>query len=176
MSLQYKFRQARRYIDGLSGDDARRLKAICGEIQAAETDLRDGARNLLHRCTHGCEGLCCRNLDMDAVISQTDFVYLLTLAGELGDAMATCMKKEQQALSAAVFTFDCIFLKNGRGPCLFPENVRPSTCLITFCDDHAVVKKEIAQVKRRFFKLSAYIHLGQKFPFRQLLFSQNGPK
>lgn len=169
MSLQYNFRQARRFIDGLSSEDLQKLKAICEEIQSAEDDLRVGAKYLLQRCAGGCEGLCCRNLDLDAVIGKTDFVYLLTLADNLQDSMANCLRKEKKALAAALFTFDCIFLKDGRGPCLFPMNVRPATCLITFCDDHTAVKKEIARVKRKFFKLSAFILLGKRFPFRSLL-------
>ena len=168
MSLQYKFRQATRFVDGLSPDDYGILKNICIEIQGTENRLRKRAEDLLQRCYSACEGLCCRNLDLDAVISKEDFVYLLTNAGELRDTIAACLQNEP-----AFFTFDCVFLKNGIGPCIFPPDVRPLTCLVTFCDDETSVKKEITQVKKKFLKLYWFIFFQRIPPVRKLFFGSN---
>ncbi len=168
MSLQYKFRQATRFVDGLSPDDYGILKNICIEIQGTENRLRKRAEDLLQRCYSACEGLCCRNLDLDAVISKEDFVYLLTNAGELRDTIAACLQNEP-----AFFTFDCVFLKNGIGPCIFPPDVRPLTCLVTFCDDETSVKKEITQVKKKFLKLYWFIFFRRIRALKKIFFGYN---
>jgi len=168
MNLQYKFKQATRFINDLCPEEYSALKNICKEIQGAENKLRINAEDLLQRCYTACEGLCCRNLDLDAVISKEDFVYLLTNASELRDTIAACLQNE-----VAFFTFDCIFLKNGIGPCIFPPDVRPLTCLVTFCGDETSVKKEITQVKKKFLKLYWFIIFRRIPPVRRLFFGAN---
>jgi len=165
MSLQYKFKQATRLINDLCPEEHSSLKNICGQIQRAENELRVSAGDLLQRCYTVCEGLCCRNLDLDAVISREDFVYLLTAAGELRNIIAACLQNE-----VPFFTFDCIFLKNGTGPCIFPPDVRPLTCLTTFCDDETSVKKEITQVKKKFLKLHVFIIFRRIRPVKKIFF------
>ena len=58
-----------------------------------------------------------------------------------------------------MYSADCIFLQNGTGPCMFPEGVRPEVCVTTFCGNHRYVRKEISRLKRKFFKLDAFIRL-----------------
>jgi hypothetical protein len=60
------------------------------------------------------------------------------MAGALDDQMAACLKKEP-----ALYISDCIFLKNGTGPCIFPHSVMPEMCITTFCFDETPAKKEI---------------------------------
>ena len=168
MNLQYKFKQATRFINDLCPAEHSTLENICKEIQGAENKLRISAEELLQRCYTACEGLCCRNLDLDAVISKEDFVYLLTNAGELRDTIAACLQNE-----VAFFTFDCIFLENGSGPCLFPPDVRPLTCLVTFCDDETSVKKEIAQVKKKFLKLYWFIFFRRIRAVKKIFFGSS---
>ena len=164
MSLQYKFKQATRFINDLCPEEHSSLNSICREIRKVENNLRISADDLLQRCYTVCEGLCCRNLDLDAVISKEDFVYLLTAAGQPRNIIAACLQNE-----VPFFTFDCIFLKNGIGPCIFPPDVRPSTCLTTFCDDETSVKKEIAQVRKKFLKLHWFIIFRRIRPVKKFL-------
>jgi hypothetical protein len=162
MSLNYQFRQAQKIIRGLSSEDSKSLQKICREIQAAEKKLQEKSKNLMTRCIKKCGGICCKNVQSDLIISHWDFVFILTLKPSLENDLLKYLEKEQP-----FFTSDCIFLKNGAGPCIFPDDTRPEVCIVTFCDDTSPVKKEIVSVKRKFFKLTWFVLLRkiQKYIF-----------
>jgi hypothetical protein len=154
MSLNYQFRQALKIIRELNSQDTKSLQKICREIQAAEIKLQEKSKDLMTRCIKRCGGICCKNVQLDLIISHWDFVFILALKPSLVNDMLTCLEKEQP-----FFSSDCIFLKEGVGPCLFPDNTRPEICIVTFCDDTSPIKKEIVSVKRKFFKLTWFIIL-----------------
>jgi hypothetical protein len=152
MSLGYYFRKAARTIDGLTPSDMADLKRHCREIQEAEEKLLTAGRSAFKRCYTGCGGLCCRNVAIDEIIGFPDFIYILTLAGHLRENMTICLEKENR-----IFTSDCIFLLNGKGPCIFPPAVRPEVCITTFCTNAVSVNTEVRRVKSLFLKLNIYI-------------------
>jgi hypothetical protein len=152
MSLNYQFRQAQKIIRGLRSEDAQSLLNICREIQIAEIKLQEKSKDLMTRCIQKCGGICCKNVQSDLIISHWDFVFILTLKPFLEDAMLKCLENEQP-----FFSSDCIFLQNGAGPCIFPDDARPEVCIVTFCDNTSPVKKEIVSVKRKFFKLTWFV-------------------
>jgi hypothetical protein len=151
MSLNYEFKNAARTLARLSSEDLHALSLICKDIRQAENDLNKKASVLLSRCITSCTGICCRNIRLDEIIGFYDFIYLLTIAGGMKDDMAACLKYE------SFFSSDCIFLKNGTGPCMFPSNARPRMCIISFCFDDSPAKKEIQGVNRQFNTLARFI-------------------
>ena len=152
MAIGYQFRQARRFVENIADEDWEKLTALCRRIQQAESRLLVAAAPLMDICAAQCRGICCRNINLDAIIGSGDFVYILTLRPDLASEMAACLKNEPLLYSA-----DCVFLKNGVGPCVFPDNLKPDVCLTTFCEDTASVTREIRQVKRQFLKLDYFI-------------------
>jgi len=152
MSLGYYFRKAVTTIDGLAPSDLADLYGRCREIKKAEEKLLSAGRSAFRRCYTGCEGLCCRNVAIDEIIGFTDFIYILVLAGHLREDMEICLEKENK-----LFASDCIFLLNGKGPCLFPPAVRPEVCITTFCTNAVPVNREVRHVKFLFLKLNLYI-------------------
>ena len=154
MSLRRQFEHAEKILSTLGGEENEELLKICREIRSAEIELHKKSSNLMRRCIERCTGICCRNLQLDLIISHWDFLYILIVRPDLKREMVECLEKEKPFFSA-----DCIFLKDGVGPCIFPSDARPEVCLVTFCDDTGPVKKEIGKVKRKFFKLSWYADL-----------------
>jgi hypothetical protein len=154
MAIGYDFRQARRFVEEIADDDREKLTALCRSIQRAEARLLEAAAPLMERCAAQCRGICCRNIQMDAVIGRGDLVYILALNPRLAPQMAACLENEPLLYAA-----DCIFLKNGVGPCIFPDTLKPDVCLTTFCEDTAAVAREIRQLKRRFMRLDLFITL-----------------
>ena len=152
MVLRYFFRKAAKTIDWLAPSDLADLCRRCREIQVAEEKLLSAGRSAFLRCYSGCEGLCCRNVEIDAVIGFSDFIYILTLAGHLRESMAICLEHENRFFAA-----DCVFLLTGKGPCIFPPAVRPEVCITTFCTEVEPVKQEIRKVKFLFMKLNLYL-------------------
>ncbi len=118
----------------------------------AEEQLQAAGSSAFLRCYSGCEGLCCRNLEIDAVIGFSDFIYLLTVESQLQESISTCLENENR-----IFAGDCIFLINGKGPCIFPPTSRPEVCITTFCTDIEPLKNEIRCVKSQFMKLNLYL-------------------
>jgi hypothetical protein len=106
----------------------------------------------MDRCIAACQGLCCRNIQLEAIIGVWDLVYILTVAPAYRDRMAACLAKE-----VPLFAADCIFLANGVGPCIFPDTARAEVCLTTFCSSTDAIASEIRQVKRKFYKLGWFI-------------------
>ncbi|MGD9332668.1 MAG: hypothetical protein PVJ53_15245 [Desulfobacterales bacterium] len=154
MGIKADFAEAEQIICRLSKADHRRLRRICQDIQVAETNLLNHAAPAMERCIRSCEGLCCRNIQLEAIIGVWDLVYILTVASECRDEMAACLEKEKPFFAA-----DCIFLENGIGPCLLPSAARAEVCLTTFCSPTDAIAGEIRQVKRKFYQLGWFIAL-----------------
>jgi hypothetical protein len=151
MSVASEFHAAEKFIEGLDSGERERLQVICARIQAAEETLWDHAGPLLEKCMAGCEGLCCRNINLADILAVGDFVYVLTVQPDLRQRAARCLANE------SAFSADCIFLESGRGPCIFTSHARPKVCIITFCFDDSSVKKEIRRVSAGFNKLDRFI-------------------
>lgn len=151
MSLKAKYHLAKRIIQNLEDEDRLFVHNVCLEIREAEKKLQHQAKQLMTTCHEECKGICCRNLFLDAIITEWDFVYILTLQSNMDNTIVSCLEKE-----ILIFTSDCIFLQNGVGPCIFPSHVMPQVCITTFCNDETFVKNEIREVKQKFFKLSCY--------------------
>jgi hypothetical protein len=154
--LTYQFQKAQRILAALPPGDRERVRGICEDIRTAEDGLLAAAGEKMHRCTTICRGLCCRNVQLDAVIGLWDFVYLLALNGAIAEQIAACLLKE-----SPFFSSDCIFLENGVGPCIFPPNVRPEICITAFCTDDTPVKREIDCVKREYLRLIRFVRLSR---------------
>ena len=152
MSLGYYFRKAYKTIGGLSFSDLADLNRRCLEIQAAEDQLLEAGRNAFGRCENGCEGLWCKNVAIDEIIGFADFIYVLTLAEHLRESITLCLERENR-----LFAADCIFLLNGKGPCIFPPAVRPEVCITTFCANVVSVKREVRHVKALLMKLNLFL-------------------
>ncbi len=153
MSLRYYFAKAKRTLDRISPYDRAIIDKQCRSIRLAEEKLQSAGRSAFLRCYSGCEGLCCRNLDLDAVIGFSDFIYLLTVERQIEESISASLENEK-----SFFTANCVFLMVGKGPCLFPETLRPEVCITTFCFDVPPLIKEIRQVKSQFMKLSFYLN------------------
>ena len=151
MSLAYKFRKAERLLKLMEPADRGGLLDICRQIRSAQADLSASAGQQMERCIGRCQGICCRNIELDPIISHWDLVFILTLAPDIRSRIQDCLRREDP-----LYRTDCIFLENGKGPCMFPENVRPEVCVTTFCQDDGPIRREIQRVKRRFFRLSWY--------------------
>jgi hypothetical protein len=139
------------------------LTGLCREIREAERGLNAAAALNLEGCLKGCRGLCCRNLDLGAVLGLEDFLYILCLEPGLKGAIAACTLRE-----APLFSADCLFLERGRGPCRFPPDLRPEVCITTFCRGEAAVKAEILRVRRGFRRLGRLRRL-RRLPHARLL-------
>lgn len=150
MFVASQFNAAEKFLEGLNAAEREGLKEICGAIRTAERDLQHKARPLLERCMTGCQGLCCRNIDLEDILGRDDFIYILTLRPSLRRAIRQCLIRE------SAFPADCMFLKDGVGPCLFPDDLRPKVCVMTFCFDHTSVRREIRRVGAGFNKLARF--------------------
>jgi hypothetical protein len=62
-----------------------------------------------------------------------------------------------------LFSADCLFLMEEKGPCLFHPSVKPERCIITFCEDTSPIRREIRSVRSAFSKLSRYTKLRRPF-------------
>ena len=147
MGLNYSFKSAKKRIDALDADERKVLVAICRDIHQAQQVLSLKAAPILQRCMVKCRGLCCRNIHPADIITEWDLVYILTMAPAVEAAMAVSLARE------SFFPSDCIFLENGTGPCLFPDNLRPERCIISFCRVEPSVEKEIGRVMGGFSRL-----------------------
>lgn len=152
MSLRIKFNRAALIIDNIDPDHSRRLNQICDDIQNAQARLRHSAGFLLAKCINGCEGLCCRNIQPDEIISLWDCIFILA-AGNIARGVITHHLHQETPL----FRSDCIFLKSGTGPCIFPANTRPEVCLTSFCTDATAVGKEVSRLKWQFLRINHFI-------------------
>lgn len=147
MGLKHSYKAARKKLDALDTDERRALMGICRDIYHAQKTLTQKAAPVLAHCMANCQGLCCRNIHPADIITEWDLLYILTMAPTVEDAMAACLTNE------SFFPADCIFLKNGTGPCLFPDNLRPERCIISYCRVEPSIEKEIGRVMGGFSRL-----------------------
>ncbi|MGE5257812.1 MAG: hypothetical protein ACM3KE_14135 [Hyphomicrobiales bacterium] len=125
---------------------------LCRRIQDAERQLNAAAALRLKGCLEGCRGLCCRNLQLEAVFGIPDFVYILALEPLLEAGIGECLRGED-----SLYSSNCPFLEGGVGPCIFPSDVRPEVCITSFCRGDDAVKAEIRRVKMGFWKLGLLV-------------------
>jgi len=151
MSLRYKFRRAETIIAAMSDGDRAALDRIGRSIQIAEENLPSAASDLLALCGRKCKGLCCRNVYPDDLITLTDAVLILSRAGSMGEAIFQCAQNE------SLFSANCVFLKNGIGPCMFPSGTKPHKCIATFCGNIGPIRKELRTLRSRFNQLFRFI-------------------
>jgi hypothetical protein len=152
MSLNYCFKKATRIMYRFPPDRREVLDALCRQIQDAERNLNAVAAFRLQGCLENCQGLCCRNLYLEAVFGIPDFVYILTLEPTMASGMAECLQREE-----SLFTSNCPFLKGSVGPCIFPPDVRPEVCITSFCRGDTALKADIGRVKKSFWKLGFFL-------------------
>jgi len=152
MALGYLFKQAHETLYHLAPEDRSTLDVHCDRIQAAEADFRLSAADAFEKCYTACQGICCRNIDLNAVLDYPDFVYILNRMPEMAGTVAACIENEP-----AFYAADCIFLENGNGPCIFPDTVMPEVCITTFCSYDTPAKKEMRRLKWRFFRLDWFL-------------------
>jgi len=168
MSLSYCYRQAAHILPRLHPGSGGALKSLCRQIQVAERRLNAAAAARLNGCLEECRGLCCRNLQLDAVFGVPDFVYILATEPALDAAVARCLRHE-----SPIFTSDCPFLENGVGPCIFPPDLRPEVCITSFCRGDEGLKAEIRRVKTCFWKLGVLVNT-RRLPFVHRLLARAG--
>lgn len=160
MGLNHSFKAARKKIDALDADERKILMTICRDIQHAQQALTQKAAPVLAHCMANCQGLCCRNIHPADIITEWDLVYILVMAPTVEAAMAVCLTRE------GFFPSDCIFLENGTGPCLFPDNLRPERCIISYCRVEPSIEKEVGRVMDGFSRLIRFFMFR---PLRRLL-------
>ena len=168
MSLGYFFRKAAILLPRLHPGRRQALELLCRQIQAAERRLNAAAALRLKGCLEGCRGLCCRNLQLDAIFGVADFVFILAVEPSLEAAIARSLRHEN-----TFFTSDCPFLENGVGPCIFPPDVRPEVCITSFCRGDEGLKAEIRRVKTCFWKLGVLVNT-RRLPFVHRLLARAG--
>ncbi|MCG6893440.1 MAG: hypothetical protein LJE65_07510 [Desulfobacteraceae bacterium] len=151
MSLTHKVQKADAIIQATGGDEWRRLKEICTRIRRSENQLLAEAVPMMEQCIHHCKGLCCQNIYPDEIITFADNVLVLALHPNLKPAMSAAARHE------SLFTSSCVFLEGGKGPCMFPPDLRPERCLTTFCADETPIRREIQEVRRAFSHLHRFL-------------------
>lgn len=149
MELPHALIDAERWIASCPPQDVHRIRSLCLSIRKAELELMRQAHFYLQTCMHHCEGLCCKNVFLDEVMGFEDFCYILLLHPELSETLHAHLNGLK-----GLFTSDCPFLLNGKGPCILPEAVRPEICITSFCMQTPKADTAIANVKSRFRKLA----------------------
>lgn len=157
MELQYKIQKALRFIDSLSGKEREALQNICFEIQRAQAALNAAAVSYFQRCMLECRGVCCKNIHVNDVVTQLDLVYVLSMKEVSSDQIL------EFATSEKLFSADCLFLKDGQGPCFFPANIKPERCIITFCGETRPIRRELKAIRSKFNKLSRFTRFKRPF-------------
>jgi len=154
MGLRYTLNQAKKLLSVSDPETLRDIRKVARKIQKAEEKLNARGEKLFIKCKTECHGLCCRNLYPDAIISLYDFLFILVLRPETDAAISKCLENEN-----IFYASDCVFLKGGQGPCIFPPNLMPEICITSFCMYEQSVQKEINYIKRQFITLSWFIWL-----------------
>lgn len=167
MGLTYRFKRAAKFVEDLSSEDLKKAKNICNSIHQSEKSLLVASANLMQGCAKVCGGICCKNVDLGAIIHTADFVYILIQHPNLKSELTFQLKKEDP-----LFSQDCVFLQNGIGPCLLPDPVKPAVCITTFCQDTSSVKRQIDKVKGAFISLDRFIFLSKFKTFKQELLNK----
>ena len=147
MSLSRKYQRALSLLDTLERNEVDALSHICRSIEQAQRELLVSAAPFMVDCAQRCRGLCCRNISPDDVIDLFDLQCLLIrrpgLEGEI----------ERRAAAYSLFSGPCVFLKGGKGPCIFPGDLKPRVCVTTFCQDDTALKAQIHAVESAFGQL-----------------------
>lgn len=157
MELHHKIVKAQRIIESLKGKEEKTLLQICHDIQCAQDALNTGACSFFNACIQSCRGICCRNINVNDVVTDLDLIYVLSMKKKMADQVIRC------AGSETLYTADCLFLNKGIGPCIFPANVKPERCIITFCGETRPIRREIKAVRSNFSKLSRYTKIKRPF-------------
>lgn len=151
MGIRYKIRKADAVLQHLSEEERNRVDLICANVRKEQLRLQHDGRSLFERCISGCEGLCCKNVIADELITLRDMIFILA---------ASCLRPEELlplAEKESLFTADCMFLKNGIGPCIFPDGFRPEKCILSFCGDDKIIAENIRAVHRGFVRLHRFL-------------------
>ncbi len=148
MGTRYLFKKAVKISQGMLPQDKRLVHKRCNSIRISQEELVAVADAAMFNCIEKCRGICCKNLDIDSVFSLWDFIFILTLAPRLKEEI-------QNRLDAynALYLSPCPFLKESKGPCIFPSNIKAQICIITFCTNDEIIKKYIRTVNLNFYKL-----------------------
>ncbi len=160
MGLAYNVEKAGRMISGLTPVERKQLDEICQDIRVSQERLQEKAAPVLRKCMTKCQGLCCRNIYPDSIITLWDFVYILAMDNSLEGRLKACAAKEP------LFSTDCVFLINGKGPCIFAYNIRPEKCIISFCSVEPSISRQIHDVRSGFNRLIRFFYFK---PFRLIL-------
>jgi hypothetical protein len=166
MGLKHYYHQATKTLRRWPAESLPLLGRLCWQIQDAERRLNEAAAGRLHGCLKECRGLCCRNLDLEAVFGVPDFVYIRVAASALDAAITECLRRENP-----IFTSNCPFLEHGVGPCIFPPDVRPEVCITSFCRGDSELTAAIRAVKIRFWMLGVVLHT-RRVPFIHRLLAE----
>lgn len=157
MELHNKIVKAQHFIESLSTDEKKALLRICRDIQRSQDALNTGARSFFNACIGSCQGICCKNINVNDVVTQLDLIYVLSMKKKMTGKVTQCAGLE------SLYTADCLFLEKGIGPCIFPANVKPERCIITFCGETRPIRREIKAVRSRFSKLSRFAKIKRPF-------------
>ena len=166
MSLKYKFKKATKIIQGLRLEERVTLGNICCDIQQAEKHLLEAAEDILNDCGKRCRGLCCRNIHIDDIMTLLDCVHILATVPTIQAEIDEALRRE------ALYSADCIFLKNGSGPCIFPAVARPEKCILSFCHGDGIVANEMRHVRKRFNRLARFIQFQKPRAVIRFLFGR----
>lgn len=166
MSLRHCHYQAAKLLRHWPAGSRPLLDRLCRQIQEAERKLNEAAAARLQGCLRECRGLCCRNLDLEAVFGVSDFVYIRVAGATPDAAIADCLRRE-----IPIFTSNCPFLEHGTGPCIFPPDVRPEVCITSFCHGDGALTAAIRAVKTRFWMLGTVLHT-RRVPFIHRLLAE----
>ncbi len=151
MGIRYKIHKADAVLQRLSKEERNRVDLICAGIRKEQFRLQQDGRLLFERCVSGCEGLCCRNVVVDELITLRDMIFILGASSLAPDDLLPLAEKEP------LFTADCMFLENGVGPCIFPDGLRPEKCVLSFCGDDRPIARNIRAVHRGFVRLHWFL-------------------
>ena len=168
MSLLHSYHQSAKIVQRWPSERRLLLSHLCLRIQDAERKLNAAAAMRLEGCLKDCRGLCCRNLQLDAVFGIPDFVYILASMPALDAKIEECLRHKDP-----FFTSNCPFLDRGVGPCIFPPDLRPEVCITSFCRGDGAIKAEIRRVKIDFWKLGVLLHF-RKVPLVHRLLAKSG--
>ena len=157
MELSHTIKKAHSITRSLHAMPGNTLDTICQDIKAAQQALNTAAEPYFSACTQRCKGMCCKTINVSEIITLLDMIFILTAADALYETILA------RAQNETLFPADCVFLQNGVGPCLFPADVKPERCIVTFCDDVGPIKKEIRAVRSAFSRLSRYTRLKRPF-------------
>ncbi|WP_300458392.1 hypothetical protein [Desulfobacula sp.] len=148
MGTRYLFEKAVRISQGLPPSDETQVQNLCRKIKESQEALLVAGSTSMQYCLEKCKGMCCQNLDIDSIFSLWDFIFILTLLPHLKDDI-------QHRLNAhdTLYLSPCPFLKDGKGPCIFPNGIKAQICVITFCADSHEMKQPIKTVNLNFYRL-----------------------